>query len=493
MSRIACPYCCTIQTFPEGYVCKNCETEVPEKYIQFARNSPPVYLAVVGMTAHGKTTYLHSLTHTMDNLGKIAKGSYLDALDDETLHELRRIRGQISTRTATESTRPRPKGVYLQKPMVFSLKGFMTQDRHPLVIYDLAGESFSDRAEIQQYAEPLKLAYTIWFVVSLYDLEKNNNEYGTIADLFNIYVTGMERVGASLQGRNLHVIYTKGDKLVNRLDTELLEYLRDDPYTNLATTKAGDLRNKQFDQDDYTYQLEQMSGWLQEFTMDEVPGGLQFINMVEDNGMGLLFSLNTAIGRDHLPNNQMIDYESYRVLDALIWSLREVKAIEPQKASTGTNRRVDASGKREIALILDTSGFSANAKIYQLELPGLFFSALSDYGEVKSFYMGTLQPFTREGMEPTNTPPLQTSHPLIGPILDSLSEDSCILVITCQSIWDLMDFHETAWHTRLGIITFDQLCEIRNGEYWPRAAVYDRTRTPQEQVKEIVKKLMKDC
>jgi hypothetical protein len=481
MSRIACPYCCTIQTFPETTICKQCGLEVPEKYIRAARIKPPVYLVVVGMTSHGKTTFIHSMIHSVDNLGKIARGAFLDALDDKTIEDLRAIRGQIAERKVTESTQ---KNAGLQEPLVFSLKSFMTDDRHTLVLYDLAGESFSDRAEIQRYAEPLKLAHTVWFVVSLHDLEHENSEYGTIADLFNIYITGMERVGANPRGRKLHVMYAKADKLTNRLDREILEYIRDDPYTNLAEKHPRDLREVQFDQDDYLYKLDETSSRLREFTEYEVPGGISFINMVEDYQMELSFSINTAIGRDQTPNNRMIDYESYRVIDPLIWALREgaTAPLGPQAMSRAT----DAG--HEVALILDT-GFSSRSKVYGSLLPSQFFSALSDLGKVKTFYMGTSTPMTTVGMEPKDDLPRQETMAFIGPILDQLGDEARVLVITCQTIRDILDFHDPSWHERLGIVSFDNLYEVRRGIPWPRCTVFDRSRTAQEQVKDIVKKL----
>lgn len=494
MSRIACPYCCTIQTFPDSNICNKCGNAVPEKYIRAARMTPPVYLAVVGMSSHGKTTYIHSLTHAMDNLGKIVRGSFLDALDDKTIDELRKIRGQISTQTKTTATAPRSNEENLlvpQEPMVFSLKSFMTMDRNSLVIYDIAGESFSNRADIQQYADPLKLAYTIWFMVSLYDLEhpseKMTDRYGTIADLFNIYIAGMERVGANPRGRKLHVVYTKADKLTNRLNPDIRDYIRSDAYSNLADKSPQELRDKPFNVDNYFYQLEQMSARLREFTEDEVPGGIQFVNMVEDYGMELSFSINTAIGRDHTPNNQMIDYEAYRVLDPLVWALKENVELGPQAVDKVGPK---AGKEKEIILILDT-GQSSLTKIYgqQMNLPSHFFTALSDLGEVKTYHLGTITTLLQPGREPLNASPTKETLPFIGPILDQVGEDSQILLLTCRTVEDMLDFHTPDWHQRMAVVTFEQPYEVRRNDLWPRNIVYDRSRTPADQVKEIVKKL----
>ncbi len=497
MSRIACPYCCTVQTFPETNECRQCRNPVPEKYIRASRDTPPIYMVVVGMTAHGKTTFIHSLTYAMDNLGKVARGSFLDALDDGTMTQLRQIRGQIETREQTESTQKRDRDFDLQEPLVFSLKGFMStpkHDRYPLVIYDLAGESFSDRGEIQQYAEPLKLARTIWFIVSLHDLMHTNDEYGTIADLFNIYITGMERVEASPRHRALHVVYTKADKLINQLPPEILSYIREDPYGSLPRQHPRELRDKQFDEDVYSIDLEEMSARLRDFTEYEVPSGMSFINMAEDYDMSLSFSINTATGGDYTPS--MAEYESYRVLDPLVWALRhrmDDELVEVDEVASVPGRHTptrSTSSEREVVLILDT-GFASRQTIYNLQLPSLFFNELSRYGTVNTYYMGTLKPMARSGYEPSDNIPQNETLPFIGAILDQVGDNVMGVIITRQVIWDLEDFHDASWHERLGIVTMQNPVEVRYGDPWPRSAILTRgpgTPDLKDEVKQIVKK-----
>jgi len=496
MSRIACPYCCTIQTFPEGTKCKQCGNDVPTKYLDLARTSAPVYLSVVGPTSVGKTTFLRSLSHNMDNIGKISQGAFLDPLDDNTLAEMKNIRDKIANRVAATPTVPRSKEDALRKPqepLIFSLKSFMTnqetkQDRNLLVMYDIAGEVFENRAEIEQYAEPLKLAHTIWFVVSLHDLEHGKTNYNTIADVFNIYATGMERVGARPNERKLHVIYTKADKLLNILPDDIREYVRDDPYFNLAERKPSEFKAIPFSRDDYEYGLDQLSSRLEDYTMDDVNGGLQFINMVRDYGMELSFSINTATGRDYTPRAQIIDSDSYRVLDPLVWALRSHVEIQPQMNLSGKNKSPNM--RIPIALILDT-GFSSKAKIYDkhAQLHAQFFSALSDIGDVTTYYTGTLTPMTQPGLEPViNNIPKETPS-LIGPILDQLSPDALILVVTSRRIEDLQDFHIPEWHKCMGVITFEAIYEVRKNDPWPRSVVFDRTTTADGQAKDLVKKL----
>jgi len=485
MSRIACPYCCTIQTFPDANVCKNCGEEVPENYLRAAKVTSPFYMAVVGMSSHGKTAFIHSLTSAMDNLGKISRGAFLSAIDDHTAAELKLIRQKIAKREVTTATKPRPKGVYLQEPMVFTLRSFMAEDRNTLVIYDIAGEAFSDRAEIQQYADPLKLANTVWFMISLHDLQHANSEYSTIADLFNVYITGMERAGANPRGRHLHVVYTKADKITELLPNEILEYVREDQYSNLSAQSPRDLQNKQFERDNYIYELEQMSHRLREYTEYDVPSGMTFVNMVEDYQMTLSFSINTALGGDPTPNRQ-IDYDAHRVLDPLVWVLRENAGLGPSIGGIGIGD--SKYGEQEIALILD-NGFSSKNKIYGLGLPAQFFTELMEYGSVKTFYLGTTSPMTTVGVEPTNAAPSKETLPLIGPILDQLSENARAVLITSQRVGDMLDFHTTDWHQRLGIITFEQPYEVRRNDPWPRSMVFDRSAPPSAQIKTIVKKL----
>jgi hypothetical protein len=455
------------------------------KFIRAAREDPPVYLAAVGMSQHGKTTYIQSMAVIMEEMEKVAADTYIDYLDDYTSSELRTIREMVGTQTVTESTQKKSAQDDRLNPLMFTLAHFLERGKKPVVIYDLAGEIFSDRAEIGLYADPLKLAHTVWFFVSLYDLQHENREYSTIMDLFNIYVAGMERIGAATQNRHLHVIYTKADKLVNILPETIRAYLRADPYSELPDKKPSELRDVQFDPAAYIKETEDISTTLYEFTREEVPRGRAFISMVNDTGMSLSFSITSSTGRETSPrDNTMTRYRAFRVIDPMIWALRENKPLTAESLAglgRGSPGQGPGSGVREIALILD-AGYRSDF-IYTNKLPGHFFQALSLLGDVKTFHMGQLETVTEAGREPTSERPLHAAPAIIGPVLDRLQENAYVLVITRQDILDLADFDTSDWHSRMGFVTFQMT------DAWPRVAVYSLTRDDHEtQAKEIVQR-----
>lgn len=459
MARIACPYCYTVQTFEASLECIQCGRAVPRSFIKAARKNAPVYLATVGTTQHGKTTYLDSLMVTIENLGKISRDTYHDYLDDHTFDEVRSTRVQVQNQEKRDIT---PK-TSQPEPLLISLHNFWDNEVNTLVMYDLGGEIFDRRDTIEDYAEPLRHAHTIWFFVSLYDLQHNDRQGRTISDLFNVYRTGMERLGVSTRGRNLLVIYTKADMMVDEWPDEVRRYLQSDPYADLAGLKRRELEGQELDEHAYTQKMLRLSDELKEYTYDDVEGGVPFINMVKQSGMNLAFCVTSSLGREvRGAASKLIEYRRFRVIDPLLWAIDR-------------NRGLD--GDLKLTLVLD-AGKNAT-QVFDNSLPTDFYNALSPLGAVSTYFLGTTASAVNVGAPPPTEKPEHNHPALIGPILDQAPPNGQIVVITERSIADLDDFDTPEWHKRLLICTF------REGLIkWPRQEVLQRDRNAIESLVE---------
>jgi len=459
MARIACPYCYTVQTFVSGNECEGCHRDVPRAFIKAAQRIAPVYLATMGVTQHGKTVYLDSIAVTIENLGKITEHTFHDYLDDSTFKSIRDIRVQVLQRQDRKATTPTEN----PEPLLINLHNFLDTSVIPLVIYDLAGEIFDDRSAIEYYTRAMQHVHTVWFVVSLADL-REDKEGRTLSDLFNVYRAGMERIDVDANGRNLLVVYSKADRISSSVPAEIRSYLQRDPYVDLATLSRRQAMEHSLDYYSYLLEMRKISDLLFDYTYDEVPGGVPFINMVKQSGMNLRFTVTSAIGRDSSGGaGSNLQYRRWRVLDPLIWAIDLNKPIGK-----------DAN----IALIIDASSDA----LFQNDFLDEFFKSLSKYGQVTIYFMGTTSAASSPSEMPPSEPPKHITPALIGPILDQLGTADRALLITARSVRDLPDFDNVDLRARLGIVA------MRDGLVtWARSITYMQQLTP---VDTIVSKLM---
>lgn len=462
MARIACPYCYTVQTFASGSECEGCHRDVPTSFIKAAQRIAPVYLATMGVTQHGKTVYLDSIAVTIENLGKITENTFHDYLDDDTFKTIRDIRVQVLQRQERKPTPPTENPV----PLLINIHNFLDTSIIPLVIYDLAGEVFDDRSAIEYYTRAMQHVHTIWFVVSLADL-KDDREGRTLSDLFNVYRAGMERINVDINGRNLLVVYSKADRISSSVPPEIRSYLQRDHYVDLATVSRRQAMENPLDYYAYLVEMRKISDMLLDYTYDEVPGGVPFINMVRQSRMNLRFAVTSAIGRDTGGGaGSNLQYRRWRVLDPLIW------AIDLNKPISGKYGNVN------IALILDVQaeGILGN------DLSNDFFKALSVYGQVTTYFMGVTLAASGPGESPPEEQTKHSTPALIGPIMDQLGAQDRAILITGRPVRDLVDFDNVDVNKRLGVVT------LRDGVVdWARSTTYVQQLTT---VDAIVTKLM---
>lgn len=426
MARIICPYCGTRQTFaPSDRECRECKTEIPVKYVQNVRKRPPVWMATIGNSQHGKTTYVDSLSLVLENLGKISRGTFSTYLDPNTFEKLRLIRVEAQEGRLPDST---PESANRPTPILISLPNFLGNVINTLVVYDLPGEVFDQPEMTAQYADAIRHAETIWFIISLADV-LGDQQGRTIADLVQIYVDAMASIGADTKKRRILVVYTKADRIHNRLPIEIKNYLGKDPYRKIQQMTMGEANQTPFNEYEYTRNLYEISEQLKEFTYNEVPHGVDLINMIDFYGMELFFSIVASVpGVDGQTTG--VDTPRHRVIDPLIWAL------------TG---QIKDNDDEKVALIVDAGQNTED--IYKFELPAEFFDALqSQNADVVTYFMGQSKPMTDQRPEKT---PKKTLPNLLGPIIDHLPENTLIFVLTRNIPIDIYDYLHSSRHDKI--------------------------------------------
>jgi hypothetical protein len=380
----------------------------------------------VGFPKHGKTTYLAALTLTLKDMSNIWSGSFSRDLDQYTMETARNWLRDARLGIQSPSTTPG-----IPRPLLLSIYKIAGDSSRCLVMYDVAGEVYDKLHEVEEYVASIKQVSTTWFFVSLKDLQ-DREQSRSLSELFTVYLTGMEGLHADLRGRNLIVVYTKGDQIT---DPVIRNYLVSDPLQALTAPPSQRPHLSPISMEDYYASLQQMSDTLRAYTREEVPGGKPFVNMVESQGMNLVFSVTSALGEDPDANNRLSeDAHRYRILDPFLWAVR----LEQPDV------------KRSFALVVDAS--IAAHEFYNDAVLSDTWAQLSMKGEVITYPLGSCRPLGGSGQSPMLASPAIARPRLIGPVLERLPANTSIIVLTTGRILDLADYAVTDWQSRLLLV-----------------------------------------
>lgn len=440
MARVICPFCLKPHDFTTVLTCPDLpqlNLETPPVYVKEYSRVPPLWLVTVGFSRHGKSCYLNALTLLLEEISKVWGGVYYRPLDQFTFDNIRRIR-----RDAQSGAQPDKTSVdKITRPMLLSVYNLPHTGSRCLVMYDVAGEVYDSLSDTKGYATSIKQVTTTWFLVSLSDLDSTDSDQRgkTITDLFTVYLAGMERMRTDLHGRNLIVVYTKGDKFPQR-EREIRNYLMTDPLKGLLSPEAAEGALPQINLEDYMSEMQSISDKLEEYTLMRVKGGAAFINMVRANGMNLVFSVVSALGGDPDKTSRQTEFipTPMRVIDPFLWAIT--------RDSTTT--------EKALTLALDASHQSE--PIYSSKLPSRVADHLTGYGALTTHYLGQLKPASQLGQAPPAVPPRTARPRLIGPILESVPPGTRLLVITNGPILDLADFRRGPWRDQIVVASLGE-------------------------------------
>lgn len=452
MSRPLCPHCLKPHNFTnqQPFVCPETSQEVPTLYLREYAKVPPLWLVAVGFTQHGKTVFLSAMTLMIENIGAAWEDANHRYLDEYTRARVRMLRVAARSGEQPEASRPgRP------QPLLMSIYGMPGFSDRCAVIYDTGGEVFESVADLAEHIAAIKYMDTIWFLISLNDLEGQDSR--TMVDLFDVYADAMQKHGAELRGRTMIVIYTKADNVP--FPEEIRRYLVSDPLSDLTNPRiplSDDVQS--WDMPEYLKEMKEVSQKLEHYTRYKVRGGANFLSSARRMGMEVKFTVTSALGREvgegnlatNTPRTMKEDASRFRVLDPLIWSLHLQGAIS---SFTGGS---SLPTQKEIILVLDSSAKSD--ALYKQNFPQLLSESLPYDYSLSTYYLGFNRRMSGPGQAP---PPRKAKHNLprlIGPILDGLERQNSaalVVVVTGGKINDLKDFGRGAWSQRLMLVTLE--------------------------------------
>lgn len=187
---------------------------IPLLYGEDYASHPPSLVCIVGLSGHGKTVYIESLLHELQQLG--AKWTethfYFTWLDEVQMRN-------ASTRLRALRNGQMPKGtktVFMQ-PQVLRLGNIPAVGGSQLIIFDTGGEAFLDSATLSDAAKYVRHTSTIIWLLSL----KKGDPYDSPDDvnqMMTVYLQTMSRLGGRTQDQTLILALTKGDELLDRPD-----------------------------------------------------------------------------------------------------------------------------------------------------------------------------------------------------------------------------------------------------------------------------------
>lgn len=451
MAQIMCPYCLTPQAFTRSNRCQNPDCriqEVPQEYIDNVRRTPPIWLTTFGTSQHGKTTYIDALSIWVESLGKITQDASYEYLDSHTIDQIRAMRERDRT------ARPEPGSTpTVGRPLLISVDSLIPNQTHTLIINDLPGELSDDMLKLSDFATAIKHSQTIFFIVSLWDLLRDRQRQ--LGDLFTIYQQAMRRLGASFEGKNILVVFTKADLLAKFTETDpiqlpesILRYLMNDQYRLLRTSRSRDLVPLDFD--GYVEEMEDISKELQEFTRDSIESGASFISKIKKSNCKLKFCITSAQGDEVTADGKLGVVNRFRVLDPFLWAIK-LNKLE--------------SGKRESVLFIDSGG-----SVHTQDVPLQFHQALTGRGiGTETYYIGEFKSILSIGQSPTNMKQPRRLLPLIGPMLDKLPEGTLAVALLEREPFDLNDYLYTSWSDHLLIVAL----QSNTAAYWPNRVIWE--------------------
>lgn len=462
-ATLKCPKCWSALEIDAASRCGACRYEPPKRYEEACRAAPILPILAVGFSQSGKTHLLATLTLMLQELSEFLPVAPYEILDAETQTLSQSWSNLRERQQVLEKTQHGSK----HHVLVLKGQGFPTLQPRTLILYDMAGEHFhnigdSHLASLKALAD----TSTIWFVVSVFDMQKNRhvdhmsedvansgNDHPIgvrLRSLFESYAAAMDAMNASLTGRNALLVFTKGDGgSWGPIEGSIDDYLRDNPIDPNKPQYQED-----FDLNMYVKGMEEISNQLEEFARspENLPGGRTFLELVKSRGMRIKCCVTSALGAE--PSESRVTDTRYtstpwahaRVLDPLIWTLH----LDKQSSARTVTIMIDAGKGCE--------------SVYSLDILPQLHAYLSKAQNVRYAYLGRRS----EKVNDLSQPPSFRHPRLIGPHIDDSQLVERIVVLSNGPILDLPDFREDSMARRIALVSTSNNPEAIN--QWPRHA-----------------------
>jgi parallel beta-helix repeat protein len=187
---------------------------IPLLYGEDYHAHPPAPVSIIGLSGHGKTVFIESLIHEVQQLGArwANSGFYFTWLDEVQMRNAyKRIR------SLREGQLPKGTRTVFQQPQVLRLSNIPRVGGCQLVIFDTGGEAFLDTATLSDAGKYVRNSSAVIWLLSL----KRGDPYDSPDDvnqMMAVYLQTMARMGGRTREQNLILVLTKGDELLARPD-----------------------------------------------------------------------------------------------------------------------------------------------------------------------------------------------------------------------------------------------------------------------------------
>jgi hypothetical protein len=321
-----CPFCLADVKFrlEGGYLCPDCDEQVPAMYVRGYEEYPPKIVSAVGLRGHGKTVYFASLFYVLKESPLPAfwqPDFFALSLSDQ---DIKTVHG--NARMLKDGKLPGSTPMNFPRPTMLRVAGIpLWQKRRDctLVFYDTSGEAFERASELVKYARFARQAQMVMLLVSLPDIQDPPHEMQT---LLNTYVIGIADLGGSTRDQDLMVVYTKADEMADCLSAPPWDNVR----SYLAAGSVGSLAQAR----GYQRQMYEVSNLLYDFTRSELKAD-EFANLAQTNFRSVGFSIVSALGSAPKDGQLSVAVEPLRVLDPILWMM-EMSPSMPERRSWWT-------------------------------------------------------------------------------------------------------------------------------------------------------------
>lgn len=287
------------------YVCRECGEQLPPMYVEEYKSFPPVVVSATGFTRHGKTVYLASLFHALDNACQCWNRFCYLSLNDSSLQTVMENRKLLRGGELPPST-PRN----FPEPTLVRLNNLPLAGNCTWVCYDTAGECFEQARDMVTYAAFVKRARCALFLISLGDLLQDGGpaEVGQRAhQLLNTYVLGMRALGGTTAEQHLVVVLTKAERLDWGDAMGMEEYLRRGSPQDIGRQAEG-----------YLEAMRTRSNQLQRWLIERWNAG-SFVHAAEEQFRTVCYTAVSALGAAPVGEKLVTAVTPRRVLDPILW------------------------------------------------------------------------------------------------------------------------------------------------------------------------------
>jgi hypothetical protein len=270
-----------------------------------------VIVSAVGFRGHGKTIQFASLFHMLKE-GSLARqwdGFYTQGLDEDDLNTI-----YMNVEMLRQGILPEASPKNFPRPTMIRITGMPGQPNCTWLCYDTGGECFEKPRQLVQYANFVRCANTVMFLVCTTGMHRPSVE---MFRLMNTYLSGMGELGGRTKNQHLIVVFTKADELTAEFKGE---------WSDLRNYLSKDAVEAPRDFARYVRQMTRISARLKSYTR-EFYGASEFMNAARRNFKSLEFCAVSALGAKPLDDNKRlgVHVSPKRILDPMLWLMLKSK------------------------------------------------------------------------------------------------------------------------------------------------------------------------